>query len=210
MSGKFIVFEGIDGSGSSTQAKLLYDFLLSKSQKAILTSEPSIGPVGNLIREIHTMRVTVSGDLDTREKLLSYLFAADRHDHLYNSINGIMKQINDGYYVISTRYFLSSFAYHVVSEKDYQTIEFLNKDFPLPDYTFYLDCPVEHSLKRISAGRVPDLNEEESNLKRVTRNYRDAISKYKGAIFMIDALRGQKEISARIINILSENAALSG
>jgi dTMP kinase len=208
MSGKFIVFEGIDGSGSSTQAKLLYDFLLSKSYKAILTAEPSIGPIGNLIREIHTMRVTISGDRPTREKLLSYLFAADRHDHLYNSINGIIKQINDGYYVISTRYFLSSFAYHVITEKDYETISFLNKDFPLPDYTFYLDCPVEHSLKRISSARVPDLNEEESNLKRVTKNYHDAISKYKGELFMIDARRAQNEISAEIIGILTDKRAL--
>jgi dTMP kinase len=203
MAGKFIVFEGIDGSGSSTQAKLLYEHLLSKSQKVILTEEPSIGPIGNLIRQIHTMRVTVSDDRSVREKLLSYLFAADRHDHLYNSVNGIIKQINDGFSVISTRYFLSSFAYHVFDDTDYQAIHFLNKDFPLPDYTFYLDCPVESSLKRISSSRVPDLNEEESNLKRVTGNYHDAISNYKGKIIMLDATLEQSAISAQIINILS-------
>jgi dTMP kinase len=206
--GKFIVFEGIDGSGSSTQARLLYDYLILNSKKTILTSEPSVGPIGNLIREIHTLRVNISDDRDIREKLLSYLFAADRYDHLYNSINGILTKLNEGYYVISTRYFLSSFAYHVVKEDDYESIHLLNEKFPLPDHTFYLDCPVRCSLDRISSSRMPDLNEEESNLNRVSKNYAKAISEYKGILSIIDGTLNPKIIHNQILDLLTKKGIL--
>jgi dTMP kinase len=203
-----IVFEGIDGSGSSTLATLLYEYLLSQNKKVLLTAEPSAGPIGNMIREIHTKRILVTDDRKTREKLLSYLFAADRCDHLYNDANGIMKAIAAGYYVISTRYFLSSFAYHVFSRDDYDYIAKLNEDFPNADLTFYLDCPVEHSLKRISGARVPDINEEESNLNRAATNYKSAISKYTGAVAILDATREQSAIAGEVVSILKGKGML--
>ncbi len=208
MSGKFIVFEGIDGSGSSTQAKFLYEYLLLNRQKTILTSEPSVGPIGNLIREVHTLRVNISNDRCVREKLLSYLFAADRYDHLYNSINGILTKLNEGYYVVSTRYFLSSFAYHVLEENDYESVRLLNEEFPLPDYTFFLDCPVQCSLERISSSRVPDLNEEESNLNRVSKNYKRAISEYKGRLSIINGTLNSDVVHNQILDLLIKERIL--
>jgi dTMP kinase len=209
MAGKFIVFEGIDGSGTTTQAMALHDFLLSRSQKALLTSEPSPGPIGNMIREIHTKRIVLSDDRAVREELLSYLFAADRCDHLYNSVNGIIKQVADGYYVLSTRYFLSSLAYHVFNDEDYAAIYRLNEHFPLPDYTFFLDCPVDRALKRISLGRLPDINEEKTNLERVAKNYQRALVNYKGALSIVDATREWNDITGQIISILREKEILS-
>ncbi|MDR2485125.1 MAG: dTMP kinase [Treponema sp.] len=208
MAGKFIVFEGVDGSGTTTQAMVLHDYLLSKSHKALLTSEPSPGPIGNMIREIHTKRISISDNQDIREELLSYLFAADRCDHLYNDINGITKQVAAGYYVISTRYFLSSFAYHVIKDEDYESIHRLNKHFPRPDYTFFLDCPVECALKRITSARLPDINEEKSNLQRVAKNYHYAISKYNGAISLIDATQEPSKISSQIVSVLVNKGIL--
>ncbi|MDR0539367.1 MAG: dTMP kinase [Spirochaetaceae bacterium] len=208
MSGKFIVFEGIDGSGTSTQAQLLQDYLISNSRKALSTAEPSPGPIGNMIREIHTKRIAVTDDRNSREKLLSYLFAADRCDHLYNSINGIIKQVEAGYYVLSTRYYLSSLAYHVFNTDDFEYVYQLNKDFPLPDYTFYLDCPIDRALRRISVSRVPDINEEQSNLRRVYENYHIALARYPGAFSVIDALQNPADVHARIKSILSEKGIL--
>ena len=205
MAGKFIVFEGIDGSGTTTQAMLLHDYLLSESKKALLTSEPSPGPVGCLIRLTHTKRITSTADRHSRERYLSCLFAADRDDHLYNDENGIIKQIESDYYVISTRYFLSSFAYHVFTEDDYDFINTLNKDFPLPDYTFFLTCPIECSLERMASSRLPDINEEKTNLLRVLNNYENAISRYKGKISRIDGTRKPYEINAEIISVLQNN-----
>jgi dTMP kinase len=202
MAGKFIVFEGIDGSGTTTQAMMLHDYLLSMSQKALLTSEPSPGIVGNMIREIHTKRIFISNDILTREKFLSHLFGADRFDHLYNDVNGIMRQLELGYYVISTRYFLSSLAYHVFKDEDYEFVHSINGDFPLPDYTFFLDCAVASAIKRITISRLPDINEERENLERVAKNYRRAVAEYNGAISCIDASGEPVDINSRIISIL--------
>jgi dTMP kinase len=207
-AGKFIVFEGIDGSGSTTQAKLLHEYLLSCSQKSILTAEPSPGPIGNTIREIQTRRVSVSRDQKVRERLLMYLFAADRYDHLYNEANGILKLLENGFYVISTRYILSSFAYQVLNDDDYETVRLLNEPFPLPDWTVFLDCPVEHSLKRITVSRRPDLNEEETNLRRVAANFRAALTRYSGAYSIVDAVRDPAGVSAAVIAALTENNIL--
>jgi len=208
MAGKFIVFEGIDGSGTTTQAMMLHNFLLSDSKKALITSEPSAGPVGCLIRLTHTKRITSTENRHSRERYLSRLFAADRDDHLYNDENGILKQIASDYFVISTRYYLSSFAYHVFSEDDYEFVYWLNKDFPLPDYTFFLACPIECSLERITSSRLPDINEEKTNLLRVSKNYEYAISRYNGKISQIDATQKPKEINAEIISILQNKGII--
>jgi dTMP kinase len=209
--GKFIVFEGIDGSGSSTQAQMLHEFLLSKAKKALATSEPSPGPIGNMIREIHTGRIFISDDRDKREKVLALLFAADRADHLENDRNGIIKQVKEGYYVVSTRYFLSSLAYHTLAKEDFESVYNLNKSFPPPDYTFYLDCPVECALQRIVSTRLPDINEEESNLRRVAENYKYAIDKYAkliGPVSIIDSSRDPSVVREDVISKLSEKGII--
>jgi len=208
MAGKFIVFEGIDGSGTTTQAMMLHDYLLSKSKKPLITSEPSAGPVGCLIRLTHTKRITSTENKHYRERYLSRLFAADRDDHLYNDENGILKQIALDYFVISTRYYLSSLAYHVFTEDDYKFVYSLNKDFPPPDYTFFLDCPIECSLNRITSSRLPDINEEKANLTMVLNNYEYAISRYEGKISRIDGTKKTNEINIEIIKILENNGII--
>jgi len=208
MAGKFIVFEGIDGSGTTTQAMMLHNFLLSKSKKALVTSEPSAGILGCVIRLTHAERITSTENKHYRERLLSYLFAADRADHLYNDKNGILNQLKLDYFVISTRYYLSSLAYHVFTEEDYEFVYLLNKDFPLPDYTFFLACPVECSLKRITTSRLPDINEEKTNLIRVSKNYEYAISRYNGKISQIDGTRNPKEINEEIISVLQNKGII--
>jgi dTMP kinase len=208
MAGKFIVFEGIDGSGTTTQSMMLHDFLLSESKKALLTSEPSSGPVGCLIRLTHTKRITSTENRYSRERYLARLFAADRDDHLHNDETGILKQIALDYFVISTRYFLSSYAYHVFKEDDYEFVHSLNKDFPLPDYTFFLSCPTECSLGRIMSSRLPDINEDKTNLLRVSQNYEYAISRYKGEISRIDGTQKPKDIHTEIISILKDKGII--
>ena len=148
--GSFIVFEGIDGSGSSTQARILYEKILSSNmQKVSLTSEPTNGPIGQTIRSIMQGRIVTCITDEMDDRLLAYLFAADRHDHLYNSVNGIVEKLERNFTVISTRYYLSSLAYHVGNSIDYSFVYDLNKNFPLPDITFYIDCPVDVSIERL-------------------------------------------------------------
>ncbi len=108
----FIVIEGIDGSGSSTQTKMLYEALTNLNHKVKLTHEPSDGPIGVMIRQIFKGRIKVCKDPHLFDLQMGYLFAADRHDHLHNETDGVIKLLNDGNTVISSRYYFSSLAYH--------------------------------------------------------------------------------------------------
>ena len=95
-SGKLIVFEGLDGSGKSTQAELLFSFLKSKGKKVHLTSEPTRYLIGGLIKS------WVTHDWQSTPECLQLLFAADRAHHLDKEIIPLLKK---GITVISDRYF---------------------------------------------------------------------------------------------------------
>lgn len=85
-NGCFIVFEGIDGSGKSTQISLLKEHIEEHSINCMTTMEPSNGPIGTLLRQF------LSGRIKGEETTLTALFAADRLDHLNNPVNGICKR----------------------------------------------------------------------------------------------------------------------
>ena len=107
----FVVFEGLDGSGKSTQARILSQNLASGSRHdVVLTAEPTDRPIGTLVRSVLRHQVT------TTSRALALLYAADRSDHLYNGESGILKSLDEGSIVISDRYFYSSLAYQGVTE----------------------------------------------------------------------------------------------
>lgn len=197
--GKFIVFEGLDGSGTSTQSQLLQNALLEKGEKVHLTCEPSPGPIGNMIRQAMQGRILFSKQDDEFDRQMAYLFAADRYDHLNNPVDGVLKLVNEGFYVISTRYFFSSLAYHVTDDDSSQLVERLNSDFPNPDLLIYLDNPVESSIKRLNSRTVLDKYEEENKLTIVSENYKNIISNYNGEKLVLSALDSKEKIHAEII-----------
>jgi len=188
-SGLFVVFEGVDGSGSSTQAELLKENLKERAHSAsdvTFTTEPTSGPIGHLIREIMTGRLRTSSNPLHDDRLLAYLFAADRQDHLYNSVNGIVKKLQRGGIVISTRYFLSSLAYHSSTEHEYQLVKIMNGDFILPDITFYLECPVDIAVERLKRRSHLEKYENVEKLEEVASAYKKAIDDYEGRVEIID------------------------
>lgn len=197
--GKFIVFEGLDGSGTSTQSQLLQNALLEKGEKVHLTCEPSPGPIGNMIRQAMQGRILFSKQDDEFDQQMAYLFAADRYDHLNNPVDGVLKLVNEGFYVISTRYFFSSLAYHVTNDDSSKLVERLNSDFPNPDLLIYLDNPVESSIKRLNSRTVLDKYEEENKLKIVSENYQKIISEYNGEKLILSALDSKKNIHTEIV-----------
>lgn len=95
----FIAFEGIDGSGKSTQVKLLTDHLIKAGHKVYATFEPTDSPIGSLIRSIFNHK------LEADHRVIAGLFVADRLDHLLNKSNGILKKLEEGYTVITDRYY---------------------------------------------------------------------------------------------------------
>lgn len=204
MKSLFIVFEGIDGSGTSTQASLLKEYFLKKSTKAIVTSEPSEGPIGNLIRQGMKRRVFFTESKRHFDQQMAYLFAADRHDHLYNQIDGVFKKMEDGFHVISTRYFFSSFAYHCENEKDLELVTDLNKNFPNPDIVIYIDNPVEVSLKRISQRSVQDVYENKAKLIEVKNKYDEIFSNYNGNLLKVNGNDNLMDIHNQIKHYIEE------
>lgn len=199
----FIVIEGIDGCGGSTQAALLHDHLVSRGQRAIVTSEPSSGPIGSLIRLGFSRRVELVKNSHLFDQQMAYLFAADRHDHLYNERDGVFKFLETGTHVVSTRYFFSSMAYHCDTDKELQFVKGLNAAFPDPDHVIYLDNPVEVSIERIKHRKVKDAYETSEKLKRVSVNYKKIFSEYNGSLLRIDATLSPQIIHDKIVQFIS-------
>ena len=204
MTGKFIVFEGIDGSGTTTQAELLKEYLLSIGIHTVTTTEPSSGPIGNLIREGFKKRVLFVEDEKLFDEQMAYLFAADRHDHLYNEVDGIFPLNKRGVTTVSTRYFFSSLAYHVNSIEEYNFVKKLNEKFPLPDLTIYIDIPIDISLQRIALRAHQDTYENREKLIKVKENYKRVFEEYNENLLIIDGSKSIQEIHSIIKKYVKE------
>ena len=203
MKSLFIVFEGIDCSGKSTQAQLLKDYFEANNAQAILSPEPSSGPIGNLIREILKNRVFLTKDSQKFDEQMAYLFAADRHDHLYNDVDGVFKLIEQQVHVISTRYYFSSLAYNSHSQEVFEFVSRLNCRFPNPDLLIYIDISVEAALARLSQKRTSlEVYENQAKLARVSKNYQDVLRNYNGLVHKVDGTASTNSIHENIIHFI--------
>jgi dTMP kinase len=198
----FIAFEGIDGSGKSTQVKILSDSLKKAGHKIYSTFEPTDSPIGSVIRNIFKHRI------EADHRVIAGLFVADRLDHLLNKTNGIIKKLEEGYTVITDRYYFSSYAYHGTHMSLDWVIEAnsLSVDLLRPDLNIYIDISPDISMKRLNNGRSSmELYETTENLRNVRDKYLEAIEqlKFKENIFVIDGNRTPKLIAADIWNEIS-------
>lgn len=177
----FITFEGIEGSGKSTQARLIKEYLEKKGRKVSLTREPGWGAVGSLIRHLivepddglihsHKELKQFNGiaSLNKEDVLVNpytelYLFCADRVQHVQNFIKPRLDNKED---IICDRYFDSTIAYQGYGRKlDLDTIRKLASDSTLdvkPDVTFLMDLPVKEGLRRLQVreGKTNRLDDE--------------------------------------------------
>jgi dTMP kinase len=204
----FIAFEGIDGCGKSTQVKLLTDNLKKAGYKVYSTFEPTDSPIGSVIRSIFNHRI------EADHRTIAGLFVADRLDHLLNKTNGILKKLEDGYTVITDRYYFSSYAYHGTHMPMDWVIEAnaLSADLLRPDLNIYIDISPDISMQRLSSGRSSmELYETLENLKNVRDKYLEAFEQLKSKehIFMTDGNRSPELIAADIWDKISPIAATS-
>ena len=195
----FIVFEGIDSSGKTTQAELLKNYFAENKEQAVISPEPSNGIIGNLIRQALKQRIIFSKDRDLFDRQMAYLFAADRHDHLYNDVDGVFKLIGDNYHVISTRYYFSSLAYNCDSLEQFDFIKKLNDRFPNPDITIYIDIPIEISLARLQERSLQEIYETKAKLTKVREQYQQIFSTYEGNAISIDGTQQRQLIHQQIV-----------
>jgi len=193
----FIVFEGIDGAGTSTQIKLLAE---RNPELFFTTSEPTDRETGRFLRRM------LAGEFSVDEKTNAFLFAADRCEHIYGK-NGIIEMINRGKMVLSDRYFFSSLAYQSISCGD--EIPFhVNSLFPLPSLLFYFYINPEISLSRVNArNEKKEIYEKIELQKKIAAQYERIICSYEESekkeasgmkIIRIDAAKSIDEISQEI------------
>ena len=158
--GLFIVFEGIDGTGKSTQLHLLAEKLRQLGYAVVATREPTNGPYGQKIRELFVDRSAVSHEEELE------LFIADRHQHVQEVI---APALSDGCVVICDRYYLSTVAYQGANGMDSDLILKKNEHFPVPDLAIILEIEPAQGIHRIQNQRNehPNTFEEEAYLQKV-------------------------------------------
>jgi len=164
----FIVIEGIDGSGKTTQLEMLQNRFMEQGKNAILTNEPTDGPIGKLIRNI------LSGDQKVDPAAMAALYLADRLDHIKDPENGMLALMERGYNVIASRYYYSSYAF----QGEYVSLEWLVnansicKSYLVADITFYISIDPEISIKRLENTREKlDIYENLAKQKRTHDEY---------------------------------------
>lgn len=197
-----IALEGIDGSGKSTQIKLLAEQLEKAGHKVYTTFEPTDSPIGKMIRDIFSHR------MEADHKVIAGLFVADRLHHLLNKTDGILKKMEEGYIVLTDRYYLSSYAYHSVHMDMDWVIQAnaMSAQLLRPALNIFIDIAPEISMERISKGRTStEMYETLDNLRQVREKYFEAFEKVKGIenIFITDSNRALEAVAADIWNEVS-------
>lgn len=193
----FIAFEGIDGSGKSTQVKLLAYNLNNAGHKVYLTREPTDSNTGKLIRDIFSHKT------EADHRTIAGLFVADRLDHLLNKTNGILKKLEEGFTVITDRYYFSSYAYHGTHMPMEWVIQAnsLSAGLLRPDLNIYIDISPEVSMERLIQNREStEMYETLENLNKVRIKYSEAFKLLKSEekIFSVNGNRSPQIIATDI------------
>jgi dTMP kinase len=174
---RFLVIEGIDGAGTTTQAALYAEHLRSRGRRVHVTREPSTGPLGAMIRQVLSGRLTMPNE--SQAAIMALLFAADRLDHVASEVN---RYLEDGYVVLSDRYDLSSLAYQSISAPSGQNpddlvawIRSLNRYAKRPDATLVVNVSPEiAAARRRSRGGPEELFDHDGLQARLAAAYKRA------------------------------------
>ncbi len=200
--GRFIVLEGLDGSGKSTAAEMLKQALAQLgSAEPLLTREPSDGPIGRLIRQALTREITLD------PKTFTLLFAADRYEHVRNEV---LPALAEGHDVLCDRYYFSNLAYQgdVAPFETILGFNSLARDTITPDIVFFIDTPPEECMRRIHSGRnvEDELFERIDKLKSVQSLYMAAFERLKEEenVICIDGMLPPEGVCAEMMSHLQK------
>ena len=177
--GMFIVLEGIDGAGKSTQAKLLAQWFEKRGYEVVLTKEPTDTPFGKLIRKLVLIggKEGIIDGARISHEAEALLFAADRAEHVHKLIKPSLEQ---GKVVISDRYFYSSLAYQWARGLDLEWLVDLNRFAVRPDLVILLDLPVRESMNRINGRKIKTEFDKIAELqRRVRENYLKLVKRFE-------------------------------
>lgn len=196
MPGRFVVMEGLDGAGITTQATLLRNYLLKEGTDAVLTKEPTDGLIGGVIK------ASLRNEWKTDPLTLQMLFAADRSHHLRTEIEPALKR---GKTVICDRYILSSLVFGSLGTS-VATLKQLNSEFKRPHMTFIIDTHPNICMERMKKARHHvELFEEEQKLNQIRQNLL-ALKNYFPGTHIIDGNRRPDEILRDITKFVGKAA----
>ncbi len=194
-NGLFIVFEGLDNSGSSVQATLLHSILKKQGYRSFLTKEPTNSLIGGLLR------AGLTGNWYADAYTRQLLFAADRAQHINNEIN---QNLESGKIVICDRYKLSSIAYGSYRIKDTLWLEQINNQFIDPDITFLIDVDPKLCALRIKKSEYSlNMYKEEKELEIIWKVYLK-YAKNDKKIHIIDGQRDEMDVINQITDIVKK------
>ncbi len=198
-----VVLEGLDGAGTTTQARRLVDTLVAGGRAAHLTREPSDGPVGRMIREMLVGGHALGDGRAVSQPTFSLLFAADRMDHVQREVGPALAR---GAIVVSDRWYHSSLAYQGTGAER-AWIRELNRAALTPDLTIFLRvAPRVAAARRVAASRAQELFEDLPMQERVAAGYETVMTELAAAGERIEILDGE----APIDDVAAAIAALVG
>lgn len=202
MDGKFIVIEGLDGSGKSTQIRLLADRLRAMGRDVFETAEPTTNTTGGLIRD------ALSGFTRRSGAEIAALFMADRVAHNVNPVNGIGVMLARGRDVICDRYYYSSLAYQG-SVTDPEWVFHINVDCPeirTPDLCVFLDLSDEECLRRVEKNRAyREIYENSNALIAIRKRYYEVFERLgdRENIAIVDAARSPEAVAEEVLEAVN-------
>ncbi|WP_297438928.1 dTMP kinase [Thermococcus sp.] len=197
----FIVMEGIDGAGKSTQARLLAEWFEEQGYETVLTKEPTDTAFGKLIRRLVLTggREGIIDGARISHEAEALLFAADRAEHVHKLIK---PSVESGKVVISDRYFYSSLAYQWARGLDLEWLVDLNRFAIRPDLTVLLDLPVKESMKRINGRSIKTEFDKIAELqKKVRENYLQLAKRFP-EVRIVNALADVEDIHNDIVALV--------
>jgi len=196
----FAVFEGGDGSGTTTQLSMLTERLKKSSKPCFFpTFEPTDGQIGKIIRAALTKETPLA------PKTLAMLFAADRNEHIFGK-DGILEHVNRGELVVSDRYVLSSLVYQGIECGD-ELPTSLNSRFPAPETLIFLDIEPEIALERMKKRTSLEIYEYREFQIKVREKYKSLLGAYanKGVrVETVDAGLSAQEVADKVWSIVSQ------
>ncbi len=203
---RFIVFEGLDGAGTTTQAARLHAHFTRGGANGFLTNEPTPEPIGTFIRRLLTGKEQGRDGIPYRpdERAMGLLFAADRLAHSRT----IESQLALGAQVICDRYLLSSLAYQTLDASiSAEWVIDVNRGCAIPDLTLFVAVPVDICLARIGARNVEQsIYETKSQLETIAANYEKMLGIYEkhfGRVARIDGARSVDKVHAAVRQAVS-------
>lgn len=202
--GKFITFEGPDGSGKTTVSKAVYEKLLKDGYKVIYTREPGGSKIAEQIRSV--ILDPNNTEMDARCEAL--LYAASRRQHL---VEKVLPNLEKGICVISDRFVDSSLAYQGYARKigidEVMAINEFAIEHHMPDATIYLDVDAQTGLDRINTNRsyLDRLDQEDISFhEAVFEGYKEVISRYEDRIVKVDASKEIDEVVDRAYQMVKD------